>query len=141
MSGFKLATIRSAIKAQLEANLERQTNVYAYPVPRPVAPYVALVMDQVPDYEGTFGPDGVCMCRFRLVIDPGGADDSSVMRLDDFLSVGTGNGSSVIDALRSDQTFGGAISGFTYEPGEYDAVNVTAELILTFIAMKQGAEV
>lgn len=137
---FTLESVREAIKAQLVEQLDEETNVYAYGE-GDQTPCVRLFMDQVPDYEGTFGPNGVCRCRFRLVIDPGGVDESAVRRLDRYLSVGVGNGSSVIDALRSDSSFGGAVSSFTYEPGEYDPQNVVAELILTFIAMKQGAEV
>ena len=140
MSGFTLEEIREAIGAQLRENLDEETNVDIDGAGMP-APVVRLFMDQVPDYEGTFGPNGVCRCRFRLVIDPAGSDQSAVRRMDRYLSVGMGNGSSVIDALRVDQSFGGAVSGFTYEPGEYDPENVVAELILTFIAMKQGAEV
>ena len=137
---FKLSTVREAIGAQLLANLDRETNVDIDGEGMP-APVVRLVMDAPPNYFGTFGPDGVCECRFRLEIDPAGVDQSAVIRLDDYLSVGTGNGSSVIDALKADQSFGGAVSGMRYEPGEYDSANVTADLLLTFIAMKQGAEV
>jgi hypothetical protein len=62
-------------------------------------------------------------------------------RLDQYLSVGTGNSWSVVDALKVDDTFGGAVSGLEVAPGDYDAENVTADLLLTFIAMKQNAEV
>ena len=56
-------------------------------------------------------------------------------------SVGTGNSWSVVDALKVDDTFGGAVSGLEVAPGDYDAENVTADLLLTLIAMKQNAEV
>lgn len=135
-----LSTIRQAIGAQLRANLDRQINIDVDGEGKP-APVVRLEMATVPNYEGTFGPDGIAFCRFRLVIDPGGVDQSAVRRLDDFLSVGTGNGSSVIDALRADQTFGGITQGFRYEPGDYDAENVAAEMFIEFIAKKQGANV
>ena len=137
---FTLSAVREAIGAQLRANLTNETNVDVDGAGMP-APVIRLVMDAPPDYFGTFGPDGVCECRFRLEIDPAGVDQSAVIRLDDYLSVGTGNGSSVIDALKADQSFGGAVSGMKYEPGEYDPINVTADLVLTFIAMKQGANV
>jgi len=140
MSGFTLATIRAAIGDQLRANLAEEINVDVDGAGMP-APVVRLQMDRVPDYFGTYGPDGVAFCRFRLVLDPGGVDQSAVMRLDRMLNVGQGNGSSVIDALMVDQSFGGAVSGFTYEPGDYDPVDVLAELFIEFIAMKQGANV
>lgn len=137
---FTLSTVREAIGAQLRANLDRETNVDIDGAGMP-APVVRLVMATPPDYFGTFGPDGVCYCEFRLEIDPAGVDQSAVIRLDDYLSVGTSNGSSVIDALKADPTFGGTVSGMKYVPGEYDSANVTADLLLTFIAMKQGANV
>ena len=68
-------------------------------------------------------------------------DQAAVRHLDQYLSVGTGNSWSVVDALKVDDTFGGAVSGLEVAPGDYDAENVTADLLLTFIAMKQNAEV
>jgi hypothetical protein len=140
MAGFSLATVRAAIGNQLRENLAEEVNVDVDGAGMS-APVVRLQMDRVPDYFGTYGPDGVAFCRFRVVLDPGGVDQSAVIRLDRMLDVGQGNGSSVIDALMVDQSFGGAVSGFTYEPGEYDADNVVAELFIEFIAMKQGANV
>lgn len=140
MAGFTLSTIRAAIGAQLAANIDKGTNIDVDGKGSP-APAVRLVMDATPDFFGTFGPDGVCRCRFRLRIDPAGNDQAAVRRLDQYLSVGTGNSWSVVDALKVDDTFGGAVSGLEVAPGDYDAENVTADLLLTFIAMKQNAEV
>ena len=77
--------------------------------------------------------------RGEIVFDP--IQEAAVRRLDQYLSVGTGNSWSVVDALKVDDTFGGAVSGLEVAPGDYDAENVTADLLLTFIAMKQNAEV
>lgn len=140
MAGFTLSTIRAAIGAQLAANIDKGTNIDVDGKRSP-APAVRLVMDETPNFFGTFGPDGVCRCRFRLTIDPAGNDQAAVRRLDQYLSVGTGNSWSVVDALKVDDTFGGAVSGLEVAPGDYDAENVTADLLLTFIAMKQNAEV
>ena len=85
--------------------------------------------------------DGIAFIEARFVIDAAGVDQSAIRRLDEFLSVGTGNGSSLVDAIHTDVSFGGTVQGLTMEPGDYDADNVTAELLVTFIAMKQGAEV
>ncbi len=135
-----LSTIRAAIKAQLEANLDRQTNVDVDGAGMP-APVIRFELVNTPNYWGTFGPDGIAFIEARFVIDPAGADQSAVRRLDEYLSVGTGNGSSLIDAIHTDVTFGGTVQGLTMEPGDYDAENVTAELLVSFIAKKQGAEV
>lgn len=137
---FTLSAVRTAIYDQLRANLARETNVDVDGQGMP-APRVVLELADPPEYFGTFGPNGVARVRMRLIVDPGGVDQSAVIRLDDLLSVGTGNNSSVIDALMVDQTFGGVLQGFEFEPDEYDPVNVVASFILNFIALKQGANV
>ena len=140
-----LSDIRAAIKAQLVANLDRETNVYAEGE-GDVFPSVTIeLQDSDPiDYWLTMnGPtgNGVAEVRFDLVVDVGMTDrKSAVRRLDDYLSVGTGNGSSIIDALRADVTLGGVvetvhISGVS----QYDATNVTAVLPLQVVCRKQGA--
>jgi hypothetical protein len=137
---FTLSTIRSAIKAQLEANIDREINVDVDGAGMP-APSIRFELTQTPNYWGTFGADGIAFIEARFVIDAAGVDQSAIRRLDEFLSVGTGNGSSLVDAIHTDVSFGGTVQGLTMEPGDYDADNVTAELLVTFIAKKQGAEV
>lgn len=137
---FTLSVIRQAIKAQLEANISREVNIDTDGEGKP-APVVRFELVETPNYRGTFGPDGVAFVRARFVLDPAGVDQSAVCRLDDLLSVGTGNGSSVWDAIHADQSFGGTVQGLIVEPGEYDATSVTAELVVEFIALKQGANV
>lgn len=137
---FTLSTIRAAIGDQLRANLDRQINVDVDGSGAP-APVVRFELVETPNYRGTFGPNGVAFVRARFVLDPAGVDQSAVRRLDDLLSVGTGNRSSVWDAIHADQSFGGTVQGLLVEPGEYDPINVTAELAVEFIALKQGANV
>lgn len=136
---FTLSTIRAAIGDQLRANLDRQTTVDEHNVSEAL-PRVSLVLDETPSYFLSFGPSGIASVRFSVLIVPGGVDKSAVMRLDDYLSVGTGNGSSVIDALKSDPTFGGVAETFEVEPGEYDAAGIVAELLVTVHVRKQGAQ-
>lgn len=139
-----LSAIREAIGAQLRANLDREINVDVDGEGKPT-PVIRLELqpsDPI-DYwlsmNGSTG-NGVAEVRFDLVVDPAGADQSSVRRLDDFLSVGTGNGSSVIDALLSDKTLGGVVETVHVSGvSEYDAVNVTATLPLRVVCRKQGA--
>jgi hypothetical protein len=135
---FTLSTIRAAIKAQLTTNIGGEINVDVDGAGMP-APVIRFELTESPNYWGTFGPNGMCSVAGRFLIDPAGVDQSAVLRLDEFLSVGTGNGSSLVDAIYADVTFGNTISTLTIEPGDYDADNVTAELLVTFIAMKQGA--
>jgi hypothetical protein len=139
-----ISTIRDAVKAQLNANLtggpQRQVTIDAHGDGAP-APVIRLELTATPNYWGTYGPEGIAYMEARLVIDVAGVDGSAIRRLDDYLSVGTGNGESVVDALMADQSFGGTVQGLKIQPGDYDADNATAELLLSFVAKKQGAEV
>ena len=126
-----LSTIREAIGAQLRANLSREINVDVDGAGSP-APVIRLELDVPPTYYESFGPPRQLQSvTFLVSLDPAGADQSAVRRLDDFLSSGTGNGSSVIDALDTDPTFGGVAMQFDYEPRDYDSINVTATFALT----------
>jgi hypothetical protein len=126
-----LSTIREAIGAQLRANLDTEINVDVDGAGMP-APVIRLELDEPPRYTDTFGPPlQLESVRFQLIIDPAGADQSAVQRLDRFMSSGTGNGDSVIDALETDHTFSGAAQGFDLEPRLYDPINVVAVYILT----------
>lgn len=126
-----LSAIREAIGAQLRANLDREINVDVDGAGM-VQPAIRLVLDAPPTYYDSFGPPRQLQSvTFVVEIDPAGNDQSAVRRLDDFLSSGTGNGSSVIDALDVDQTFGGVAMQFDYEPRDYDAVNVVATFAIT----------
>ena len=139
MSGFTLEAIREAIGAQLRENLDEETNVDIDGAGMP-APVVSLVLDEPPTYYLSFGPSGIGSVRFSVRIDPAGNDQSAVRRLDRYLSVGTGNNSSVIDALKVDPTFGGIANTFEVVPGEYDPIGVAAELLVTVHVNKQGAQ-
>jgi hypothetical protein len=127
-----LSDIREAIGAQLRANLEKQTNVYVYDEGSDV-PSVSLTLDAPPIYYESFGPPRQLEAvTFLVTVTPGASDrKSAVITLDKYMSSGTGNGSSVIDALDADPTFGGVVMSFDYEPREYDPLTVTATFALT----------
>lgn len=143
---LKLSTVREAIGAQLRLNLDRETNVDidGAGMPAPVVRLVLQPSDPI-DYWLTMSPDGaevggLSEIRFDIIVDPGGVDQSSVIRLDDYLSVGTGNASSIIDALLADKTLGGVVETIHVSGvSGYDAVNVTATLPLQVVCRKQGA--
>jgi hypothetical protein len=85
--------------------------------------------------------NGVAEVRFDLIVDVANIDGGAVRRLDDFLSVGTGNGESIIDALLQDPTLGGVVETVVVSGvSEYDAINVTATLPLRVVCRKSGAE-
>ena len=136
-----LSTIRAAIGAQLRANIDREVNidVDGEGKPAPVVRVELQASDPI-DYWLTMTGNGIAEVRFDLVVDVANVDQSAVRRLDDFLSVGTGNNSSIIDALLVDKTLGGVVETIHVSGvSEYDAVNVTATLPLQVVCRKQGA--
>lgn len=145
MSGLTIIEICDATKTQLAGSLSRETNVYATPVAAPVAPSVTIRLRRPPDYWGTFGAAGLAMVPLELTIDPGSGDlQSMAIRLYDFLSVGTGNNSSILDALMADTSLG--LTGCTAMvpvdgDGEIDWDTVTATLPVDVHIKKVGAVV
>lgn len=132
MSGLTLSEIREALAAQLVANLSAETNVSIRGEAKP-PPVITIRLRRPPDYWGTFGASGLAMVPWELEIDPGGNDESSVRRLDDYLSVGTGNNSSVLDALMTDKTLG--LTGCTaMVPDDADG-SIDHELMLATLAV------
>ncbi len=108
-----LKAIRTALAAQLTANIDRATNVYAYEVDSPAYPYV-IVKPAAGDYVGyfgSFGPNGVADVMFELEIATIAGDPISMgIAMDAYLSSGSTFGSSVVDAVHTDRTLGGTVA-------------------------------
>ena len=142
MSGLTLGDIRNALAATITAGVDRQTNVYAYPVGDPKLPCITIEPDSgdYVDYWLTFGAAGLAAVRMVLVLEPGGNDPVSAgIALDDYLSAGTGNGSSVIDAVLADRTLGLAGCDCVITSATVDATTVTARLSVSVTVNKIGA--
>lgn len=140
MAGFTLADIRAAIKAQLVVNLDDETNVYAY-AEGTSTPYIAIELspsDPI-DYFATMTGNGLARVDFTLRVNPGNADESAVRRLDEYLSVGTGNGSSVVDALMADESLGGVVATLQIQSVNYFADIVEAEIAVSVSLNRVGA--
>lgn len=109
---FTLADIRTALKAQLMGGaLEREINVSLYGEPtEPPALYLwPTESGDYITYDQSFGNVAVDV-EFELEIDASGSDSGSVwVRIDDFLSAGVGNPSSIVDAINADPTLGGVV--------------------------------
>lgn len=141
MSGLTLSEIRAALGNQIRTNIDREINVYD--VPHGDYSYPAITIGHAPDYLDywlTMGSAGHSAVRFILRVETGGTtSESATIALDDYLSAGTGNGSSIIDALMADQTLGLAgctshIRGVTVDP-----LSITAELLVEVTIKKVGA--
>jgi hypothetical protein len=108
MSGFTLSQIREALRDAIEASVAAEVNVEAYPSAIEPPPPPSIVIHSAPDYIDyfvTFGENGLGAVRFEIEINPSaeGSDyESRWKTLDEFLSTGTGNASSVIDAILAD---------------------------------------
>jgi hypothetical protein len=141
MSGLTLATIREALATTIRNGVNRQVTVTAYPadVPPPAITIEPDSGDYV-DYWLSFAGAGLAAVRFALVVEPGGNDPkSAAIALDDFLSAGQGNGSSVIDAVMADRTLGLAGCDCVITAAEVDAATITARLSVTVHISKIGA--
>ena len=141
MSGLVLSEIREALAATIRAGVGRQTNVYAYPVEDPMPPAVSIEPDTTyVDYWSTMGGRGMSIVRFVLILEPGGNDlPSALRRLDDYLSLGTGNSSSLVGVVMSDRTLGLAGCDCTLVDCTVDPSTATARLTVEIHISKIGA--
>jgi hypothetical protein len=134
MAGLTIGDIRTALHDQLRGYLDRETNIEDAGQDKPF-PRIRIVLAGSPTYTTSYG--GLAVVPFRLIIEPAGVDESAVRRLDDYLSAGLGNNSSVVDALRLK---GGDLAAVAQiveiEPGDYDAETVSAELLVTVHVLK-----
>lgn len=106
-TGLTISAIREALAAQIRSNINRDVTVRAYR-PAPAGPSITIdAAGDYVDYWVTFSGVGISAARFDLAVDPAGSDlESSLRRLDDFLSAGAGNSSSILDALALDDSLG-----------------------------------
>lgn len=107
-----LQDIREALAGQIRDNIGRQTNVYAYP-PMTIAPPAIAVLSpdgaEYVDYWQTFSRAGIGKVTFTLRIYLAAGYIDAQIALDDYLSVGDGFASSVLDALLAGPTLGGVV--------------------------------
>lgn len=145
MSGLTLSDIREALKAQLDANLTgREQTVHAHPQGDYTYPAIVIDLDDgdAIDYWQTFGPGGLAAVRFVVLVETAGLDrESASIARDDYLSVGSGNGSSIIDAIHADRTLGLAGCDAKASLRSTERASVTAEFLVEVHINKVGAEV
>ena len=149
MAGLTLSAIREALKAQLDTNITgREVDVKAYRVTgAKVYPRITIESDpgDFLDYWLTGTSAGLATVRLVMVLeagalnDDGFADESSRRRVDDFLSCGTGNASSIIDAVMADVSLGGVVATCHIPRAEVDDATATARLPIEITLNKVGA--
>lgn len=143
MAGFTLEQVFEAIGDQLRANLNGDFQIAVDPFDESTTvPRVALDLEAGDpiDWFGTFGPTGLAAVRIVVRLYPAGnVGGTDLRQLLQMLSVGTGNGNSVIDALMADKTLGGTASAFTVQRHRYDPERREYEIPLEVHINKQGA--
>lgn len=108
--GADIGAIRQALVDQIRNNLDRATNVYRYQTAwalpavtiEPSDPYISV-------YE-TFGPNGLSDIEWDVCVNVTAAElDDAEAAMDDYLSIGSGNNSSVVDAIHADVSLAGLV--------------------------------
>ena len=142
--GLTIESIRQALAVQVSANVNNDITVDAWPT-FTGATSPRITVDYQPggpvDYWLSMGESGVAKVKFDLACEPGGEGPTVSQRLDQYLSAGTGNTWSVVDAVMQDRTLGlgAGIDAFVSD------VTVDADFVAHFYVditvSKQGAQV
>ena len=121
--GLTLTDIREALAATLRIGIDREVNVYPYKPPTPQFPCLCLVAgdgDYV-TYDDTFDELATVNLIIEVHISSLALDEQ--IAVDDFLSAGGANGSSVVGAIRADQTLGGVVQACLPGPARGPTLN------------------
>lgn len=104
-----LSAIREALAAQLRTETARQVTVYAYKPPTMSYPCLALVAGEgdYVTYTETF--DAVATVNLVIEVHISSLKIDEQVALDDFLSAGSANLSSIVRAVNADRTLGGVV--------------------------------
>lgn len=107
---LNLQGIRTALKQRLDAGIARDTNVYAQPVAEPVLPAISILpAAEYVTYFDTFTSAGTAVVNLVLEVLIGGETPDAQVAMDDYLSAGSGFGSSIHDAIEADSRLGNVV--------------------------------
>lgn len=140
---LNLDPIFRAMAAQLKAAIVG-TNVYPFPEYNPALPAISIYPDQPIDYLQTFGPNGGADVFIKLKVEVDGEAEPAFAKMCEYLSVGTGNPSSIFDALRADKTVGGTVDDCLPRTAEWEdpapGGPYTAWVYVHLLTKKLGAQ-
>lgn len=110
---FDPRAIREALAQQIKDGVQREVNAYAYIPDSPAYPYVGI-RSGTPyvTYHETMKSASVgALCDFQLVIEvaQNARTQDAQIFVDDLVAAGTGEMSSVVDAIEADRTLGGLV--------------------------------
>jgi len=123
MAGLILADIHTALADQIRAGIDRQTSVSEFPDGSTVFPNVTVHSGpgQYLNPYSTLGFGGTADISVRLKIEVDAVDvESACIKIADYLSMGSGNESSILDAITADETLGGLVEEMILAPIEWD---------------------
>lgn len=129
MSGLDIAAIRNAIAAQIRTNIDRETNVSAYFLSDPKYPSIQVVppTGEAIAHRTSFINGSAASLRLSIMVWTTSADDiSGQIALDDYLSAGGDNQSSIWDALWAGESLGRITLG-----GLVNDINIAAASYLS----------
>jgi hypothetical protein len=108
-----LEAIHTAVADQIRNNVAREINVFPLRPENPPFPYLAVVPgDPYVSYHETFASSTVgalCDVQLELLIVQNARSIDAQMFILELLSAGTGENSSVVDAIETDRTLGGVV--------------------------------
>lgn len=141
---FNVEAIHRALATQIKAHLTRDTNVDPFPSGPFMPPSVTLYpgAGEHINYFESFGPAGIVTLNLRAKIEVDGDPESQFIKISDYLSIGTGNNSSVIDAIHFDKTLGGLVDqcvALTAQWADPDTDPGVAWIPIRIVAKKVGA--
>ena len=130
---LNLTAIREALAATLRASIDRQTNVYAYDPLQQSAQYPRIVIRPALGYIDYTVAQSVGLVDVSLIVSvqvvaADGANEGQM--LDEYLSRGVGNNSSIADAIDDDTKLGGRAAFCEITGVEFiqDAENTRADV-------------
>jgi hypothetical protein len=144
MANGDITGVHRAIATQLAANIARDWNFAAFPYSGKPLPCIEVWPDSdYIQYFATFGSGGVAEIRLRLRVEVATADaETTFIQLTDVLSTGTGETSSIPDAINTDKTLGGVVRAATVLAAEWpadDALGNVAWVPVRVVLNKSGA--
>lgn len=148
MAGLVLQVIRKALANQIGGYLQRDGTVHPYdPGDHRLPSIIIRPADDYIAYFGTMGPSGIADILLDVDIEVATAQAASAgIAMDDYLSAGLGNNSSVVDAIHSDRQLGGTVADCVCLTADAPVERVedgvlVATIHVQIIVTKQNAEV
>lgn len=116
-----LQAIHRALAEQIYQNTGADKTVYAFPIDDPHFPCITVYPGDGTYLNYAMSFDGEADLMLRLKLDVSGDAESMAIQICTYLSTGTGNGSSIVDAVNQDRKLGGVVENCQILTSEWDA--------------------